>query len=563
MATLPQGLGFTGAREQGETQEQFLQRVRKGDRAGLAIVAGGTIHGISDPESVYSQYGEDFLKTLGPVEATGRSGGNMPLAQLLTFGKSAQGAFDTYYPGGPAAPAAPAPAVQLPPAPQNGAPASVPAQGGTKQQATVFNPLTGARKVVTIGDPNAFAGGFVLETPTDSYAIRKTKGTAGAGTNTGAGATGGTPAANDLNAAADAAAAEANKKAEEILNELGNKDVSVRDSATILKDVEAKLFPEKPPEAPSLVNTYAAKKAELGIDPLETELAGIDSDIESINANLLVEAEKAGERLVSMSEISRSKGKLQKEADQRIALLNVKRSGVARLLGNKLDTLNTIMNLTGQDYNNAESKYTNEFNRNVQIFNAVKNIEQDEKNDAEKAKDDARSNAQIAINTITASGLSYSELSDTEKLNLSKLGLQAGMGADFFATVLKVSSGKDILTTVTSADDTQATIIYKDGTTKKVMTGLPPKQGGGKSVSEQKQEQMDADRQTIMGDVGKITGNDRKVDPKKMSALRQDVALNNPELLTWFDNAYQPKDMLNSETYPLAVEKNQWTNPND
>jgi len=33
------------------------------------------------------------------------------------------------------------------------------------QKATVFNPTTKERKVVTVGDPNAFAGGFVLETP--------------------------------------------------------------------------------------------------------------------------------------------------------------------------------------------------------------------------------------------------------------------------------------------------------------------------------------------------------------------------------------------------------------
>lgn len=35
-------------------------------------------------------------------------------------------------------------------------------------QATVFNPKTGERKVVTVGDPNAFTGGFVLETPNNN-----------------------------------------------------------------------------------------------------------------------------------------------------------------------------------------------------------------------------------------------------------------------------------------------------------------------------------------------------------------------------------------------------------
>lgn len=36
------------------------------------------------------------------------------------------------------------------------------------EQATVFNPTTKERKAVTVGDPNAFVGGFQLETPTNN-----------------------------------------------------------------------------------------------------------------------------------------------------------------------------------------------------------------------------------------------------------------------------------------------------------------------------------------------------------------------------------------------------------
>src|SRR3990167_8138120 len=40
------------------------------------------------------------------------------------------------------------------------------------QQATVFNPTTRERKVVNVGDPNAFTGGFVLETKEDNLDVR-------------------------------------------------------------------------------------------------------------------------------------------------------------------------------------------------------------------------------------------------------------------------------------------------------------------------------------------------------------------------------------------------------
>lgn len=40
-------------------------------------------------------------------------------------------------------------------------------------QATVFNPVTRQRKTITVGDPNAFAGGFILETPTNNLQTYK------------------------------------------------------------------------------------------------------------------------------------------------------------------------------------------------------------------------------------------------------------------------------------------------------------------------------------------------------------------------------------------------------
>ena len=45
------------------------------------------------------------------------------------------------------------------------------------KQATVFNKTTGERKVVTVGDPNAFAGGFELETPENKFQGGSLKGT--------------------------------------------------------------------------------------------------------------------------------------------------------------------------------------------------------------------------------------------------------------------------------------------------------------------------------------------------------------------------------------------------
>lgn len=44
----------------------------------------------------------------------------------------------------------------------------IPSSVGATSYATVFHPTTGDRKVVIVGDPTAFNGGFLLETPTNS-----------------------------------------------------------------------------------------------------------------------------------------------------------------------------------------------------------------------------------------------------------------------------------------------------------------------------------------------------------------------------------------------------------
>jgi len=243
--------------------------------------------------------------------------------------------------------------------------------------------------------------------------------------------------------------------------------------------------------------------------------------------------------------------------NERLTAINNSIKTVTDQLNTKYNMIDTIMKYTGEDYSNAVDNYDKKLAQNLSIMNTVKGMVDDQKNEEELLKDNARANAQIAINTMTARGITFDTLSPDEKVNLTKLGVQSGLGANFFLDVMSVSAGKDELTTIVSDDKTTATIIYKDGTTKKISTGLT--KSSNLSSSEQKAEETEANRQTIQADVGRITGEDRKVNPSEMYRLRQDIALNNPELLTWFDNAYKPADLLNPANYPRAVRENSWT----
>ena len=60
-------------------------------------------------------------------------------------------------------------------------------------------------------------------------------------------------------------------------------------------------------------------------------------------------------------------------------------------------------------------------------------------------------------------------------------------------------------------------------------------------------EQEAIDKEAIQKDIKRITGSDGYVDSKKIIKIRQSVAINSPELLSWFDRAYPPNVVLNPD----------------
>lgn len=53
------------------------------------------------------------------------------------------------------------------------------------------------------------------------------------------------------------------------------------------------------------------------------------------------------------------------------------------------------------------------------------------------------------------------------------------------------------------------------------------------------------DRDTIKLDIDAIKGSDKYLDTAKYAEVRENVALNSPSLLSWFDSTYKPEDVLN------------------
>lgn len=242
-------------------------------------------------------------------------------------------------------------------------------------------------------------------------------------------------------------------------------------------------LPNKP-ETLNTTNKFTQLRSDYGVTDLENSLTDLQAQSRDLQAvsKARTSAEKA--KPVAMNVIAGRVSEEEAQDNERLVAINNSIQTVTSQLNSKYNVIDNIMKFMQVDYSNAVDSYDKQFSQNVSVYNIAKGISDDLKTEQEKVSDNARANAQIIINTMNSNGTTYGELQVDQQANLTKLGVQSGLGASFFQDVMNVSAGKDILTTITNDDKTRSTIIYKDGTTKVISTGLPagsgiqPKTGG-------------------------------------------------------------------------------------
>lgn len=393
-------------------------------------------------------------------------------------------------------------------------------------KATAFNPTTKERKEITVGDANAFAGGFILETPTNNLQTYKAPtpvGTAvvkpiatptpqvlglqAAEARQKAGTANATDIANldyakskgidysGINSIADANKAINEGQQNDADSATKIDEVPVRKTVTdIMADVAKTVTPagtknadgtttSAAPGAPNYTKTLTDYRESYGVTDLEKQVDDLRAQEQELLATKDTRVANERDKTVAMNVIEGRVSTAERQENERINQVQRQITNATNQLNTKYNIINTLMKTKEMDYNGAVASYDKEMSTNIALFNTAKGIEEADKTEQNRNQDNARSNAQIVINSYTASGATYDSLSATDKTSLIKLGVESGLGADFFSNVLKTSAGKAILTTIPSADDTKVSIIYKDGTTKTVATGLPAKKVSGSGVT--------------------------------------------------------------------------------
>lgn len=292
-------------------------------------------------------------------------------------------------------------------------------------------------------------------------------------------------------------------------------------------------------EATLLTQLQAAN----GVTGLNTQLNDINAKIADANQRASQGIVDEEGKLKSMAAMSASERRMSQISSMEINTLTLQKQAIVDHLNTANNAVSTIMNALNQDYTNAVNTYNTQYSQAVTLQNLLDNKDAKTATAANTASDNARANLTIVMNALADSG---GKMDAATEANINTLALQAGIPASTITAVMKSGIGKvDYMNTVQMPDGTAVTSFYSKangGTLLKQITGPGSKDPSGNTPSE---TEIAKSQNNIKADVTAITGKDGFVDTKKMQQIRQQIALDDPKNLTWFDNAYPVEKFAN------------------
>jgi len=297
-----------------------------------------------------------------------------------------------------------------------------------------------------------------------------------------AGAGGGSDLSGILTAEAANAAINSDQDADIASKTTSDAPTTRRTVEDIMAEIEKSVTPDT--AAPTVPDTSAAledRRAEYGVTDLESQVNDLQAQLAEVEANKRARVAAERGKAVATNVISGRIGEAERQENERIDALNRQLTAASNLLQTKYGIIDTLMKADATDYANASAAYDKQFAQNISLFNAAKGIEEANKSEEQRALDNARANAQIMVNSMASNNQTFDLLSPGQQATLTRLGVESGLGADFFKMVAASSSNKEILTTINSDDDSTVSVIYKDGSQQTFATGIRNRVAGSGS----------------------------------------------------------------------------------
>jgi hypothetical protein len=226
----------------------------------------------------------------------------------------------------------------------------------------------------------------------------------------------------------------------------------------IFAQVQSQIIPNTPaPAAPNLVDLFTSLTTSQGISDLETSLTNTKDQIQTIQDQVSEQAQTEAGKPVPTNVIAGRQSQEAQNAQVQLDFLNRRVSVMTDELSTRYNIVNTIMQLTQQDYTNAVQAYDTQVQQNLDVYNAftgeLTRLDQERqaaaqtvltgtgqliewaKQDQQEQQAQANANLTVYANLIKSGNINYSDLSSDQQLQIQKLEVQAGMPTGFLESI--------------------------------------------------------------------------------------------------------------------------------
>ena len=302
------------------------------------------------------------------------------------------------------------------------------------------------------------------------------------------------------------------------------------------------------PAAQDLAKTYTDLRAQYGVTDLENQLVDLNKQASDLQAASAARVQAEKDKPVAMNVISGRISEVENQDNIRLNAINNSIKTLTSQLQTKYNVVDNIMKYTNSDYSSAVDAYNTQFTQNLNLMNTVKGIVSEQKTDAESKADDARANLQIIYNNLSSGGASVDSMDATQKANITKLELQAGLPSGFYSTIINKNPKATILSTTTRESDgtKYADVIMKndDGSLSTKTIKLGASTSGSDTVSQT--QKLENARATVAPQLQAKRGSDGYVSPADYKKAR-DAWTTTGLSAEDFDKAF--KQYANPESY--------------
>lgn len=269
-----------------------------------------------------------------------------------------------------------------------------------------------------------------------------------------------------------------------LFGSLDNPSTRVQTPAEIAADLKNNgLLPSgQAPTPPNLVQTYTDLANAKGVDAIQASITDLKAQQDTIASQLQVNKTAENAKPVAQNVIQGRISTEQQQAQDQYDFVGRQLARKQDELNSALSNIQMIMQFTQQDYGNASDSYYKQFDQAISTINLVRGIQQDQKDEIQKATDNARANLQIMYNSIVNGNLSVQNLDPASQAQLNKLEVQSGLPIGLLQS-LQADPKANILFTNSNNGVTQVGVRNPDGTISIQSYGTSNSGGGTSGIT--------------------------------------------------------------------------------